>query len=108
MELVITKEKEYRKVVLDPDVEFALTPYIYIYLYDDVHQPDGSWYSHITKDDYKEDTVFSSIKLYMAEKSEEITSPITVKVFTYDSEEDFDEEGNYRGISSHTLTINNK
>ena len=100
-------DKHYHHVVLDPDVEYVLNPYVYIYLYDDVHQADGSWYSHITMDEYNENTIFSSIKLYMAERTSEITSPITLKVFTYDSEEDFDEEGNYRGISSHTMTINN-
>ena len=66
------------------------------------------WYSHITKDDYKDDTIFSSIKLYMADKGTEITSPIILEVFTYDGEEDFDEKGHYRGISNHILRINNK
>ncbi len=102
-----TSDKHYETVVLDPDVEFALAPYIYIYLYDDVHQPDGAWYSHITKDEYNDSTVFSSIKLYMAEKMAEVTSPITIEVFTYDDEEDFGEDGKYRGISKHTLIVNN-
>ena len=100
--------KHYEKVVLDPDVEFALSPYVYIYLYDDIHQADGSWYSHVTKDDYKDNTIFSSIKLYISGWSYQISTPITLKVFTYDGEEDFDEEGHYRGDSSHTVVINNK
>lgn len=100
--------KHYSKVVKDYDVEFALSPYIYIYLYDDIHQADGAWYSHITEKDYNENTLFTSIKLYVSGWSYQITTPITVKVFTYDSEDDFDEEGNYRGISSHTLVINKK
>ena len=102
-----TKDKHYEKVVLDPDVEFALAPCIYLYLYDDVHQSDGAWYSHITKNDYNDETVFSSIKLYMAEKSSEITSDITVSVFTYDDMDDFDENGYYRGNSIHTAIIKN-
>ena len=100
--------KHYHQVVKDYDVEFALSPYIYIYLYDDIHQADGAWYSHITEKDYNEDTLFTSIKLYVSGWSYQITTPITVKVFTYDSEDDFDEEGNYRGVSSHTLVINKK
>lgn len=102
-----TKDKHYEKVVLDPDVEFALAPCIYLYLYDDVHQPDGAWYSHITKNEYDDETVFSSIKLYMAEKSSDITSDITVSVFTYDDMDDFDENGYYRGNSIHTAIIKN-
>ena len=42
----------------------------------------------------------------MADGIFKVTSPITLKVFTYDDEEDFDEDGHYRGISSHTLIIN--
>ena len=99
--------KKHEKVVLDPDVEFALSPYIYLYLYDDIHQPDGSWYSHVTKEEFNDNTILSSIKLYLAEKGNEITSPITIEVFTYDGEEDFDEEGYYRGVSSHKVIINN-
>ncbi len=97
----------HEKVVLDPDVEFALAPWIYLYLYDDVHQPDGAWYSHVTKSDYNDDTIFSSIKLYMAEKCDEVTSDITVSVFTYDDEEDFDSDGYYRGNSIYTILIKN-
>ena len=99
--------KHYEKVVLDPDVEFALAPYVYIYLYDDIHVPDGSWYSHITKDEYNDDTVFSSIKLYMAERSDEMESDITLSVFTYDDILDFDSNGYYRGKSIHTIIIKN-
>ena len=101
------QEKTYEKVVLDPDVEYALTPYIYIYLYDDVNQEKGAWYSHITKDTYNQNTIFSSIKLYMAQYSSKITTPITLTVFTYKDETDFDEDGYYRGNSYHTVTINN-
>lgn len=102
-----TGDKHNEKVILDPDVEFALAPWIYIYLYDDVHQADGAWYSHVTKNDYNDDTIFSSIKLYMAEKCDEVTSDITVSVFTYDDMDDFDSDGYYRGNSIHTAIIKN-
>ena len=97
--------EHYEKVVLDYDVEFALQPYIYIYLYDDVHQPDGAFYNHVTKEDYGDDTIFSSIKLYLARRKDEIQSDITLSVFTYDSDDDFDDEGYYRGNSIYTMTI---
>ena len=73
-------DKHYDKVVKDYDVEFALEPYIYIYLYDDIHQADGAWYSHVTKDDYNDNTLFTSIKLYVAGWNYQITTPITLTV----------------------------
>jgi hypothetical protein len=45
------EEKEIRKTILDPSAMHSMDPYLYIYLYDDIHQPDNSWYSHITKND---------------------------------------------------------
>lgn len=37
--------------------------YIEVYLYDDVHQEAGAWYSHLTEADTTEQTVISSVKL---------------------------------------------
>ena len=103
-----TTDKHYEVVVKEPNTETSLAPYIFMYLYDDIHQLDGSWYSHITMDEFNDDSILSSIKLCMVNGSHEITSPITLMVFTYDSDDDFDSEGHYRGVSSHTLIINNK
>ena len=91
--------------ILGPKDMYIVTPYIYNYLYDDIHQPDGAWYSHVEEKDIKDNTVYSSIKLYAAEKTNEITSPITLTVFTYDTEDDFDKSGKYRGNSKYTITI---
>ena len=85
--------------------EYIVNPYFYVYLYDDINQVDGAWYSHLTKDDVKDNTIFTSIKLYLVQ-SEHISSPITLTAFTYDSDDDFDEDGNYRGNSKYTITIN--
>lgn len=98
-------DKKIEKNILGPKDTFVLTPYIYNYLYDDVHQADGAWYSHIEEKDMKDNTVFSSIKLFSADIGSKIKYPITLKVFTYDSEDDFDESGFYRGNSSYTITI---
>ena len=94
--------------ILGPDKMYVVTPYIYNYLYDDVNQADGAWYSHVEKDQVKDNTIYSSIKLYAAEFTEQITSPITLTVFTYDDMDDFDEDGIYRGNSKYTITINRK
>ena len=93
------------EMITGPKDMYALSPYIYNYLYDDVHQPDGSWYSHVTEDEVNDQTIYSSIKLYAASETSKITSPITLMVFTYDTEDDFDDMGMYRGNSKYTITI---
>ena len=87
------------------DSEYVFNPYFYIYLYDDIHQADGAWYSHITKEEDTDTTMYTSIKLYLVEV-DKITSPITLTVFTYDSDDDFDSDGNYRGNSKYQIQIN--
>lgn len=97
-------QEKIEKTILGPDT-FAFNPYFYIYIYDDINQPDGTFYSHIEVEDLKEDTIFSSIKIYLVEV-DKITSPIEFTVFTYNGEEDFDEFNNYRGNSKYTININ--
>ena len=101
-------DKEVAGNILGPKNMYVVTPYIYNYLYDDVHQADGAWYSHVEENQVNDETIYSSIKLYAAEKTNEITSPITLMVYTYDSEDDFDDDGNYRGNSKYEITINRK
>ena len=97
--------KKIEQVILGPNEKHSMTPYLYNYLYDDVHQADGAWYSHIEPEDMKDNTVFSSIKIYSAQEGSKMSSPISVTVFTYDGDEDFDENGHYRGNSYYTATI---
>lgn len=92
-------------IILDPKNQYVLDPYLYPFLYDDIH--NSGYYSHVTTKDVKEDTVYSSIKLYLHHNTNEITSPITLTVFTYKDENDFI-DGHYRGNSKYTITINNK
>ena len=98
-------DKLIEKTITDPTSTFALNPYIFVYLYDDIHQPDGAWYSHVEEKDVKEDTLYTSIKLCMVTDIANVTSPITLEAFTYDSEDDFDENGNYRGNSKYSIDI---
>lgn len=97
-------EEKIEKTILEPET-YAFNPYFYIYLYDDIIQPDGSFYSHLEKTDVNENTIFSSIKIYLVE-ADKITSPIELTVFTYDGEEDFDEFNKYKGKSRYTIKIN--
>lgn len=96
--------KLYKEQILTPDCEYIFAPYLYVYLYDDINQPNSSWYSHLLPEEVTDKTIFSSIKLFMANKATDISSPITLTVFTYD-EDDFDSSNNYIGKSKYTTTI---
>lgn len=98
-------DDSFSKIITSPKDTYSLSPYIYVYLYDDVHQPDGAWYSHVTEDDVNDETIYSSIKLYGAWDADKITTPISLTVFTYDTEDDFDDYGTYRGNSKYSITI---
>ena len=101
-----TRDEHMETTILDPSKMHELY-YIYNYLYDDIHQADGAWYSHVEMEDVKDNTLYTSIKLYAGGYTYKITSPITLTVFTYDDMDDFDENGKYRGNSYHTVTIYN-
>ena len=79
--------------------------YFYTYLYDDIHVNDGEFYSHL--ESINDDTLITSIKIYAVDKIDEVTK-IKLTVFTYDNDDDFDENGNYRGISKYSIDIINK
>lgn len=98
---------EIDKTVLSPkDVE-SFFEYLEIYLYDGYHRKPGEWYSHTTEEDFNENTLFTGIKLTSGVKIKEITSDIILTVFSYDSEDDFGKNGNYRGNSFYTITVKN-
>ena len=91
------------KTVLKPEI-YAFNPYFYIYIYDDINQPDYTFYSHLEENDINDNTIFSSIKIFLVEP-DLITSPIKFTVFIYDSLDDFDENNNYRGNSKYQINI---
>ena len=104
IEFNLSDGTSFNKLLLDPDDGDEFYDYIQIYLYDDVHQEIGSWYSHVTSDEYSDKTILSSIKLTASSDWEMIKSPITLTAFSYDSDDDF-KDGKYRGNSSYTITI---
>ncbi len=92
------------KYILSPSDTGDIYNYLQIYLYDDIHQEDGAWYSHITEDEYNSDSILTSIKLTGSTDTDDIISDISLTVFTYDGD-DFDEEGKYIGASKDTIII---
>ena len=96
-------DTKIEKTILKPET-YAFNPYFYIYIYDDINQPDYTFYSHLEENDINDNTIFSSIKIFLIEPSN-ITTPIDFTVFTYDDLDDFDENNNYRGNSKYTIKI---
>ena len=88
-----------------PDDTYFTFPKVMTYLYDDVNLVPGKPYYHITQDVMYDYTIASSIKLVGDVDSDKIEGPITLTAFCFDSEDDFDEEGNYRGNSKYTIII---
>ncbi len=104
IEFSLSDGTSFNKLLLDPSDGDEFYDYIQIYLYDDVHQEIGSWYSHVTSDEYNDETILSSIKLTASSDWEMIESPIVLTAFSYDGDDDF-KDGKYRGNSSYTITI---
>lgn len=95
----------FKETVLKPlgVYKYSFSDYLYIWLYDDINN-SGS-YSHLEPEDFKDNTVMSSIKLMSTSLSKKINSQISVMVFTYDTEDDFDLDGYYRGNSKYEMFI---
>ena len=100
-----TKDKKYESLIKDPSKQHALHPYLYYYIYDGVHATGR--YTHLSMSDLKDNTIYSTIKVYLHLNTNEIISPITLTVFTYKDDNDF-KDGYYRGNSSYTVEIVNK
>lgn len=92
-----TDEGEVNKTITNLEDVESISDYIQIYLYDDIHQESG-WYSHVTKEDMKEETIFTSIKLTGSTKIDNVSSPVTLTVFSYQKDEKvyFDENNSYQ------------
>ena len=98
---------EFDQMIFTPSDVDDFYDYLELYLYDSANQPIGTWYSHLTDNQMTENTVMTSLKLTAGSKWEEIDGEITVTVFTYNDEEDFDENGKYRGNSMSTVKVYN-
>ena len=91
--------------ILNPETTIGeYSEYILVYLYDDYINQGKSFYSHLETSDYNENSLFTSIKLQAGGNSYKIKSNIELSVFTYDTEDDF-ENNEYLGNSISTITI---
>lgn len=83
----------------------GITGYLGVWVYDDLHQEEGAFYTHIKQSEVNEDTLLTSIKLRPTPQSEEISN-LVLKAFTYSSDNDFDSDGHYSGKHASQVTIN--
>ena len=90
--------------IFSPENTFDQWEYLMNYLYDDYNNFGKSFYSHIEKEQFNENTLMTSIKIQSSYSVDQINSKISLTVFTYDTEDDF-ENNEYRGNSSYTMDI---
>lgn len=90
--------------VLSPSNNFDHAEYLMNYLYDDYINMGKSFYSHIEDKDLNKNTLYTSIKLQSSGQVNDIKDKIELTVFTYDTEDDF-QNNEYRGNSKYTYTI---
>ena len=96
---------KYEKIVNSPkDVE-DFYDYLEIYLYDSANVAKDVWYSHLLEKDMTDQTIMTSMKLTAGSKYEEIKGPIKIMGFTYDTDDDFDDAGSYRGNSKYIVNV---
>ena len=90
--------------ILSPSNTMDKWEHLMTYLYDDYANRNKSFYSHMENTEYNDNTLFTAIKLQSSYSCSEISSNIYLTVFTYDTEDDF-ENNEYRGNSKYTITI---
>lgn len=93
--------------ILYPSQTMDHWEYFMVYLYDDYTNRGKSFYSHIKTNEYTDNTLFTAFKLQCGGSCLEIAFPVSLTVFTYDSEDDLI-DGIYRGNSSYTIPICNQ
>lgn len=90
--------------IFSPENTFDQWEYLMNYLYDDYNNYGKSFYSHIEKEEFNENTLMTAIKLQSSYSIDQVNSKITLTVFTYDTEDDF-ENNEYRGNSKYSMDI---
>lgn len=102
----LNSSKVISKVVKGYEDTNDFRDYLELYVYDDVHQIQGNWYSHLTTADTTKESILTSIKLTAGSKINDIKT-ISLTVFTYSSDKDFSStDGTYIGNNSYTISVN--
>ena len=98
--------RHFSQTIRHVEDNYVYQGYILIFVYDDYDLTvNNKIYKHVDIEEETDSSLFSSIKLYGEAASDEIISKVYLTVFTYDTEDDFDENGEYRGNSKYTITV---
>lgn len=81
-----------------------VTGYLGVWMYDDIHQEDGAWYSHVTPEEYDDDTLLTSIKIRLTPRFDEVKN-LKLKAFSYSSPLEFDADNHYNNRYSYEISI---
>ena len=101
----LNSSEVFTKTIKAPTDTAQYFNYIELYIYDDVHQTQGVWYTHLSESDIKDNTFMTSIKLTAGSKISEVKD-IKLSAFTYSSDKDFDPvTGMYIGKNSYEITV---
>ena len=90
--------------VLKPKDTESIYDTLEVYLYDAIAHKNDSWYSHVTNSEFNKNTLLEGIKLTAGKSISDITTDIKVTVFIY-TENDLDDNNNYIGNKTYTVTI---
>ena len=101
-----TTDGEVSKYIYRPSDVESFFNYIQVYLYDDVHQ-ESSYYSHVTNEEYNDNTLLTSIKLTASMYIDRVNSDVEVMAFTYKSS-DINDKNEYMGNSKYKVLIKHK
>ena len=107
IEFSLSGGKNVRQQILIPSDTGSFFEYLEVYMYDDIHQTPGAWYTHLEDSDVKEETIISSIKLTAGSRIAEV-GDILLSAFIYQGENSFDEKGEYVGEVLETIRISAK
>ena len=99
--------EEINTTIKNPDDVFVYRNYLENYLYDDINQVQGEWYSHLLQSEVTDKTRMTSIKFTAGQDIDKVGDTIKLTAFVYNSDGDFDASGNYKGNVSYTVTIKN-
>ena len=100
----LSSGEKISKQLLKPSDSAEFYDYLEIYLYDDIHQTPGVWYTHLEDADMGSETIISSIKLTSGSRIDEV-GDITLTAFIYDGDDNFDADGNYIGQVLESITV---
>lgn len=104
IEFSLSGGKNVRAQLLKPSDSADFFEYLEIYMYDDIHQTPGVWYTHLEDRDMDGQTIISSIKLTSGSKIDEV-GDIILTAFIYDGADNFDANGDYIGQVLQTIVI---